>query len=210
MADRRERDYEYPQDVDEEHGGIWSPTWGRGYQGTAGDEDDSRNRSSQSWRNGDEAFQNARMSRNRNFDYAGEFQRRYGTYLSEVAYDQRYGSGPGRSGSFGQRDLYNGPYTGRGPQGFQRQDDRIHEDVNDRLTWHGEVDATNIQVTVENGEVTLEGTVDDRRQKRLAEDIAEDVSGVKDIHNRLRIGQNLIQQVAQGISDIGDRLKGDK
>jgi hypothetical protein len=198
MADWRdsESDYEYPQDVDEEHGGIWSPTWGRGYQGASGDN------------SGGDEFQNTNMSRNRNFDYVGEFQRSYGTYISDVEYDQRYGSGPGRNRW--QRDMYNGPYTGHGPQGFQRQDERIREDVNDRLTWHGEVDATNIQVTVENGEVTLEGTVDDRRQKRLAEDIAEDVSGVKDIHNHLRIGQNLIQQVAHGISDIGDRLKGDK
>jgi osmotically-inducible protein OsmY len=202
MADwrDRERDYQYPQNVDEEHGGIWAPTWGRGYQGTAGD------RSSQGWRSGDSEFRNANMSRNRNFDYAGEFQRSYGTYMSDVEYDQRYGSGSARSG----RDMVNGSYTGRGPLGYQRRDERIREDVNDRLTWHGEVDATNIQVKVENGEVTLEGTVDDRRQKRLAEDLAEDVPGVKDIHNHLRIGQNLIQQVAQGISDIGDRLKGDK
>jgi osmotically-inducible protein OsmY len=197
---KREQDYEYPQDVDEEHGGIWSHTWGRGYQGSAGNDEYGEDY------NGE--FQNSNMSRNRNFDYAGDFQRSYGTYMSDVEYDQRYGSGTGSS--YRQRDWYNGPYTGRGPQGYQRQDERIREDVNDRLTWHGGVDATNIQVRVENGEVTLEGTVEDRRQKRLAEDIAEDVSGVKDVHNHLHLKQNVIQQVAQGISDLGDRLKGEK
>jgi BON domain-containing protein len=41
---------------------------------------------------------------------------------------------------------------------------------------------------VRNGEVTLEGTVNERHMKRRAEDCAEDVSGVSQVHNRLRIG----------------------
>jgi len=35
--------------------------------------------------------------------------------------------------------------------------------------------------------VTLSGTVDERRDKRLLEDLAEDVPGVKDIHNQIRV-----------------------
>ncbi|MEO8846948.1 MAG: BON domain-containing protein, partial [Kofleriaceae bacterium] len=42
---------------------------------------------------------------------------------------------------------------------------------------HGEVDATHIIVDVKNGEVTLTGTVEDRRTKRLAEDAVETVTG---------------------------------
>jgi hypothetical protein len=42
-------------------------------------------------------------------------------------------------------------------------------------------------VLVENGEVTLSGVVEDRRAKRLAADIAEDVLGVTDIHNQLKV-----------------------
>jgi len=34
--------------------------------------------------------------------------------------------------------------------------------------------------------VTLEGTVNSRRDKRLAEDIAEEVSGVQNVENRLK------------------------
>ena len=37
------------------------------------------------------------------------------------------------------------------------------------------------------GEVTLAGTVRDRDRKRRAEDLAERVSGVKDVINALRI-----------------------
>ena len=38
--------------------------------------------------------------------------------------------------------------------------------------------------------MTLTGTVDDRRTKRLAEDIAESISGVKDVTNQIRVQAN--------------------
>ena len=78
-------------------------------------------------------------------------------------------------------------YRGRGPQNYTRSDDRIREDVNDNLTEDWGVDAGNINVTVKNGEVTLDGTVATRLQKRRAEDCAEDVSGVKNVQNNLRV-----------------------
>jgi BON domain len=101
-------------------------------------------------------------------------------------------------------DPTRGRYTGRGPKGYMRSDDRIKEDVNDRLEQHGEIDAWEIVVMVQNGEVTLEGTVPDRRTKRLAEDVAEETSGVKQVHNRLRIqgsageGEGSRHQLASG------------
>jgi osmotically-inducible protein OsmY len=61
--------------------------------------------------------------------------------------------------------------------------------VNERLMRHGDIDATDIEVTVSNGEVTLSGAVDDRRTRRLAEDVAENVTGVTNVINRLRVGQ---------------------
>jgi hypothetical protein len=83
-----------------------------------------------------------------------------------------------------------GRFTGRGPKNYTRSDDRIREDVSDRLEQHGEIDATEIEVRVETAEVILEGTVPDRRTKRLAEDVVEDTPGVKQVHNRLRIQGN--------------------
>jgi len=82
-----------------------------------------------------------------------------------------------------------GPHRGRGPKGYQRSDERITEDVNERLWQHSYIDASDIEVNVENGEVTLKGTVNTRYEKRLAEDIAETVSGVRDVHNQLRISR---------------------
>ena len=46
-----------------------------------------------------------------------------------------------------------------------------------------------MEVNVANGEVTLTGNVNNRRDKRLAEDISENVSGVQNVENRLRVNQ---------------------
>lgn len=100
---------------------------------------------------------------------------------------------PGRFGeSFGTpgRTSTRGRFTGRGPKGYTRSDERIREDVSDRLEQHGEIDASEIEVRVSNGEVTLEGTVEDRWMKRMAEDLVEDCPGVKQVNNRIRIQAN--------------------
>ena len=97
--------------------------------------------------------------------------------------------GQGLGQGFGQQQEQSqqGPFAGRGPRGYRRSDERIREDVADRLTEHGDVDASEIELDVRDGVVTLSGTVEDRRQKRLAEDAAESVSGVVDVNNRLEL-----------------------
>lgn len=80
-------------------------------------------------------------------------------------------------------------HRGRGPKDYIRSDDRIRDDVNDRLTDDWRVDASNIAVAVDKGEVTLNGTVTARDAKRRAEDIVEDVSGVKHVQNNLRVAE---------------------
>ena len=78
-------------------------------------------------------------------------------------------------------------HAGRGPRNYKRSDERIEEDVNESLTRHPGLDASEIQVAVENGEVTLTGIVESRLDKRMAEDAAESCSGVVDVHNQLRV-----------------------
>ncbi|HEX5815106.1 MAG TPA: BON domain-containing protein, partial [Methylomirabilota bacterium] len=80
-----------------------------------------------------------------------------------------------------------GPHAGRGPRNYRRPDERIREDVCDVLCDHGWVDASEIDVTVQNGEVTLSGVVRERQQKRMAEEAVEQVAGVQDVHNQLRV-----------------------
>lgn len=103
-----------------------------------------------------------------------------------------YGSGSSTSGSF----------AGRGPRGYQRSDERIREDVNERLTADPRIDASDIDVRVQNCEVTLSGSVDDRRTRRLAEEIIEDLPGVRDVKNDLRVQQS---GWFGGGGDAGDR-----
>jgi osmotically-inducible protein OsmY len=82
---------------------------------------------------------------------------------------------------------FGGRHTGRGPKGYRRSDERIREDVSDKLMEHPDLDASEIEVKVSNGEVTLSGLVDSRWAKRLAEDIAESSTGVRDVMNQLRV-----------------------
>lgn len=91
--------------------------------------------------------------------------------------------------SYTEMWLIPGPFVGQGPRGYHRSDERIKEDVCECLTQHGMIDARNLDVTVENGEVTLRGSVEDRQMKRRAEDAAECVSGVRDVHNEIRVGE---------------------
>lgn len=78
-------------------------------------------------------------------------------------------------------------YRGRGPKGYTRSDSRIQEDVSDRLSDDGALDASDIEVSVRGGEVTLSGFVDSKWAKRRAEDCADDVSGVTNVQNNIRV-----------------------
>jgi hypothetical protein len=103
--------------------------------------------------------------------------------------EDRYGNPWDRSENprrYGRDWRQRGPYTGRGPRGYQRSDERIREEVCERLTEHGLIDARHIRVLVKDGEVTLQGTVQDRRTKLRAENTAASVAAVSDVHNLLR------------------------
>lgn len=92
-------------------------------------------------------------------------------------------------------------HQGKGPKGYKRSDARIQEDLNDRLTDDHWLDASHIDVKVENGEVTLNGHVASRDDKRHAERLAEGISGVDHVQNNLRIDKSLAssQQVDDGV-----------
>jgi len=81
-----------------------------------------------------------------------------------------YGYGGQRDESFGhqlreagQRFMGKVKRAFRGPKGYKRSDDRIREDVNDRLSMQDELDPSEIEVSVSNGEVTLTGKVETRK-----------------------------------------------
>jgi hypothetical protein len=101
---------------------------------------------------------------------------------------------------------WQGPnYAGRGPRGYQRGDERIREDVCDRLTEDPRIDAEDIEVTVNGGEVTLAGTVRSRQEKRSAEDCVEHISGVREVNNNLKVRRmdEVIGTARSGASMLG-------
>jgi len=78
-------------------------------------------------------------------------------------------------------------FRGVGPRGYKRPDSRITEDVCDRLSDDPVLDASGISVQVSDGEVTLDGQVSARWDKRRAEDCADVVSGVQNVQNNLKL-----------------------
>jgi len=114
------------------------------------------------------------------------------------------GSESGRT--FGGLTSYGpGRFAGRGPKGYRRSDDRIREDICERLTEHPDIDASEMEIRVVNAEVILLGNVEDRNQKRMAEDVAESVSGVQDVRNDLKISKGLGERIGEALGLSGRR-----
>ena len=82
-----------------------------------------------------------------------------------------------------------GRFVGVGPRGYKRPDVRMEEEVVQRLEDAGWIDATDVEVEVADGVVTLAGEVETRAERRAAEDLVAEVAGVVDVINRLRARQ---------------------
>lgn len=78
-------------------------------------------------------------------------------------------------------------FQGMGPKGFERTDERIWEEVCQKLTDDIWVDASDIEVEVKYGYVYLRGEVVNRQMKKAAGSVAESVFGVKDVINYLTL-----------------------
>jgi osmotically-inducible protein OsmY len=165
--------------------------YGQGYQ------------SGQHWSPGQTGFQGFQGGGYGQGGFGQGFQGGYGQG-GYGAQGREFGAGPEswQNREFGRRyeSQQRGHYIGRGPKGYKRSDERIREDINEELTVHPDIDAFEIEVLVEGGEVTLTGVVEDRREKRLAEDVAERSPGVTDVHNQLRVRQGLGQKISNLIS----------
>ncbi len=140
----------------------------------------------------------------RDRDFYSQEPQRGGSRLGPGGYGSAEYSGGNSAGRFGSPSSYGyqgssygaqgqggserqSGFRGRGPKGYQRSDERLKEVICEQLTDDPRIDASEITVTVKNGEVTLEGTVNDRSSKYRAEDLVDDCSGVREIHNRLRV-----------------------
>jgi osmotically-inducible protein OsmY len=83
-------------------------------------------------------------------------------------------------------------------------DERIRKNVTDRMVDDTDLDASDIEVGVDDGAVTLSGSVDSLWDKRRAEDIAKSVFGVRVVNNKLRA--SMASQTTP-IEERGARIK---
>lgn len=181
--------------------GDWGRVGGHDFGGATGDYGSS-GYSSRTADYGDERYFEHRERENRGRDGA---YGAYGDYNPYRAFSSRDRARPRDeertwfdrardevSSWMGDRDAMHrrqadGEHRGRGPKGYRRSDERIRDDVNDRLTDDAWLDAQGVEVMVQDAEVTLTGTVRSREDKKRAEAIAETVSGVDHVQNNLRV-----------------------
>jgi osmotically-inducible protein OsmY len=132
--------------------------------------------------------------------------------------DERYAKGSERMMSTPNRSWGNESYDsspsapergffGKGPKGYKRTDDRIKEDVCECLSRSARVDASDIEVSVQDGCVTLSGTVENKMIKRAAEAEIENLSGVDDVKNELKAKKASDMGTSQASTSISAKSK---
>jgi osmotically-inducible protein OsmY len=123
-------------------------------------------------------------------------------------YGGGYSQGLAGRGGYGQGSGYIGQpsHAGKGPKGYTRSDERLKEDISERLTRDPNVDASDIGIDARNGNVTLTGSVADRRTKHYVEDLCEDCYGVQDIDNRLTVRPRSSRQQSGSGSPGGSNI----
>ena len=109
--------------------------------------------------------------------------------LDRTGVNARSGQGVGRLVNYpvGHHPAEQRAYP-RGPKGYQRSDERLKEDICERLWMAYHIDSSEVTVEVKSGKVSLEGSVPNRYMKHSIEDIVDSTPGVSDIDNRVRVG----------------------
>ncbi len=144
------------------------------------------NQGQQGYPGGSQGNQGNRYNQNYNdAGYAGTS--RYSQGYSDSGYSQSLGQqGYSNPTGIGSAVMQN---RGQAPKSYKRSDERIQEDVYERLT-HSGMDCSDLEVSVKSGVVEIKGEIDSRTCKFQAEHIADSVSGVKDITNQIKVNRD--------------------
>ncbi|APD11285.1 hypothetical protein UC34_25315 [Pandoraea vervacti] len=120
--------------------------------------------------------------------------------------EQGQGRGPGRQstnpGGYGNQttDMRHR----QGPKGYSRTDERIREDVCERLCMAHELEVKDVSVQVRDGRVELQGSVPQRWMKHAIEDVADQCFGVQDVENRIHTQSQYAQgEPSRGGTGVG-------
>lgn len=120
----------------------------------------------------------------------------YGGGVTGADYEQSFG---GRGDDMGgdntwlrgerrdARDDADGPFGGRGPQGWRRTDARLREQVCEALSEDAALDASGLEVEAADGVVILRGDVPSDTDRRHAEQLARRTPGVREVKAELEV-----------------------
>jgi osmotically-inducible protein OsmY len=87
------------------------------------------------------------------------------------------------------------------PRNYKRSDERIQEDLCDRLYHCHELDVGEVGIEVKGGIVTLTGGVPYRWMKHRIEDLAAQCMGVADVENRIQVRRDAGKSFGDKIRD---------
>jgi len=171
----------------EGYSGSERPQYGSPTEGWSGSRGRRENQSDYS------SFQGEERGMGSRFGGEGQYGRG-GLYGSEGSFGAgapwsgagAYG-GSSQQGASPWRSSVEHSFRGKGPKGFTRSDERLKEVICESLTDDDAIDASEISVDVKDGKVTLSGTVGERRQKYLIDECVEEMGGVKEVDNQLRV-----------------------
>jgi hypothetical protein len=128
------------------------------------------------------------------FDIRRDFEqgKGYASFGGSEGADDNYGSQDENSDRTGNTWIsseknYTDQHQDKDGNGYAGSDEKIKEEVRDRLYKDESIDAISIDVLVREGKVILSGTTTSKDASRTAEQIAASVSGVVDVENRLQI-----------------------
>lgn len=98
-----------------------------------------------------------------------------------------------------------GEHKGLGPKTAKTGEDPVLHAVHDALTHEAWLDATDIELLVTGGKVTLTGTVNTEQQRELAGKTSAAAKGVTEVVNNLTIDANSGVAEMNRIRNITDR-----
>ena len=91
----------------------------------------------------------------------------------------------GSSGTNWNNNLPN--YSGYGPRNWKISDEKLQEKICEILLHSFEVDASEIEVKVEDRVVTLSGNISSKGMRNVAIDLVESIPGIEDVFSNLKI-----------------------
>lgn len=117
-----------------------------------------------------------------------------------VLYNLGHRIGEAMSRWFGDDDDIDARHA---PRGYTRTDERIRDQICERLTFTSGLDVSEVSVDVDKGKVTLSGTVHERSQKYAIEDMADNTFGVTEVENNIKVEKREARSTTEGSAGAG-------